>query len=329
MKRTLYRCLALVLLSMPAWAWAQQCTTTIPGNQPITLRIWGYKPTSFDPSVPDGTRLYSASVSLVGTAGTLRCAAGIGVMSDVGIGVVGGLSAYPTSIPGIGLRFRFSGSNPLTGYWPQTYSYSTTSLLIEGGDVVQIEIVKIGPITKGGTLSGEVGAFFARNGAFKAVSLQLASDMVLVPRVPTCAAEQPEPVSLGNIPASRFSGIGSTSDEMPFSIALKCAGGAEGTVTNAFMTLTDQTTPGNRSNTLSLTTGSTAKGIGIRIKHGSDIISYGPDSSAAGTQNQWKALSSISNGTYAIPLTGSYIQVDSKVTGGSANGRATFTMSYQ
>lgn len=330
MKRALYRCLTVMLLSMPAWAWAQQCTTTVPNNQPITMTIHGFTPPSFDPSVPDGTLLHYATLSLVGTPGTLRCAAGIGIMSYVGTtGVVGPYSAYPTSIPGIGLRFSFGGSSAIKGYWPQTYSYSVTSTAIDTSPIIQVDMVKIGPITKGGTLSGEVGAFFARSGAFQAVTIRLGSDMLVKPRVPTCAAEQPEPISLGTIPASRFSGVGSTSDETPFSIALKCSGGAQGSVTNAFMTLTDQTTPGNRSNTLSLTTGSTARGIGIRIKHASDIISYGPDSSAAGTTNQWKALSSIGNGTYAIPLTGSYIQVDSKVTGGSANGRATFTMSYQ
>lgn len=330
MKRIIHRCLAVMLLSMPAWAWAQQCTTSIVGNQPIPMTISGFTPPSFDPTVANGTVLHSAIIPLAGSPGTLNCPGGIGTMIYRGTtGTQGLYSAYQTSIPGIGLRFSFSGSTT-NGFWPQSGSYGTTATAtISATAKLKVEMLKIGPITQAGMLEGEVAGFFAKGGTFQAVSIMLSGGLPVKPLIPTCVAEQPAPISLGNIPASRFSGVGSTSDEAPFSIALTCTGGTQSAVTTAFMTLTDQTTPANRSNTLSLTSGSTARGIGIRIKHGSNIISYGPDSSAAGTENQWKALSSITNGSHVIPLTGSYIQVEDKVTGGSAHGRATFTMSYQ
>jgi type 1 fimbria pilin len=99
-------------------------------------------------------------------------------------------------------------------------------------------------------------------------------------------------------------------------------------MTSVYTTLTDQTNPANQSNTLSLSASSTASGIGIQVLNGNTVISYGPDSSVVGNPNQWLA-GSTGNGTFNIPLTARYAQTAPTVKPGTANGIATFTMSYQ
>ncbi|KWA02548.1 adhesin [Burkholderia cepacia] len=133
-----------------------------------------------------------------------------------------------------------------------------------------------------------------------------------------------------SISSREFSGVGSTSPERDFSIRLNCTGGDPDTSTNAYVTLTDQTNNGNRSNQLSLTKDSTAKGVKVQILKAGKLLSYGPDSSAVGNPNQWKA-GNIPRGisSFEIPLTARYIQTESSVKGGTANAVATFTMSYQ
>ena len=56
----------------------------------------------------------------------------------------------------------------------------------------------------------------------------------------------------------------------------------------------------------------------------------GPDSSAPENLNQWKAGAvSVGTSAFEIPLSAQYIQTTDTVTEGTANARATFTMSYQ
>ncbi|HDR9589065.1 TPA: fimbrial protein, partial [Burkholderia stabilis] len=107
---------------------------------------------------------------------------------------------------------------------------------------------------------------------------------------PTCRVTTPAiTVPLGNMPASTFTGVGTFSPSKPFNIVLQCSGGNTGTATNVYTTLTDHTNPGNVSDTLSLAADATATGIGIQVMNGSTVIKYGPDSSATGNTNQWKA----------------------------------------
>ncbi|KVH63801.1 adhesin [Burkholderia sp. MSMB1072] len=97
-----------------------------------------------------------------------------------------------------------------------------------------------------------------------------------------------------------------------------------------YTTLTDASNPANVSNMLSLGPDSTASGVSIQVLHGDNdkLISYGPDSSQAGNPNQW-FVGEFGNVDVTIPLKARYVQTASDVKAGTANGRATFTMSYQ
>ncbi|EDT38436.1 Fimbrial protein [Burkholderia ambifaria MEX-5] len=135
---------------------------------------------------------------------------------------------------------------------------------------------------------------------------------------------------MGKFGVSAFNGIGSTVGPRSFAISLTCSGGDAGTMTNAHVTLTDSTNPNNTSTTLSLTKESTASGVGLQIMKGDTLVGFGPDSAAVGNTNQWQ-VGTVMQGqaNLTIPLAARYVQTGSKITPGSTDARATFTMSYQ
>jgi len=291
----------------------------------------GFDPGPLDPNVGLGVVLAAKAVKLSSIGGYFICSGGIGTVVFRGTSTQTGLySTYSTPVAGVGVRFKFTGSNT-PGYWPVTNYLVESESTINEAATLHVELVKIGPITAGGAIVGEVGGWFAQNNTAQIVSIVVTGTIEIRPRVPTCTvATKTIDVPLGPVLSKRFTGVGSTSPEKPFKIALTCSGGDAGTSTRPFVTLTDKTNPGNRSTTLSLTQESGAAGVGIQILKDGTVLGYGPDSSAAGNTNQWSA-GTIAQGTtsYEIPLSAHYVQTSPTITPGSADGRATFTMSYQ
>lgn len=244
-----------------------------------------------------------------------------------GIGVPDANNVYPTGIDGVGIRmldankpwpFKYSGSW-LTQYWNSDYKPT-------------IQLVRTGKITAQGTLSGAYGRYTANTASGDLlVEYRFGSPVNIIPRVPTCeVATTGINVPMGRTSASAFNGVGSSSPHQKFEIGLRCSGGDPETATRAYVTLTDAATPGNTSNLLSISRDSTAKGVAIQILKDDVILSYGPDSSAAGNTNQWSA-GTINQGqtSFSIPLEARYVQTEPQITTGSANASATFTLSYQ
>ncbi|WP_423369622.1 fimbrial protein [Burkholderia sp. LMG 32019] len=60
-------------------------------------------------------------------------------------------------------------------------------------------------------------------------------------------------------------------------------------------------------------------------------LGFGPDSSKKWNTNQWLAgtLTESSDGNLTIPLFAKYVKTEPKITPGSVNARASFTLSYQ
>jgi type 1 fimbria pilin len=135
-------------------------------------------------------------------------------------------------------------------------------------------------------------------------------------------------VPSGSVAIKSFSGVGSPSPDRPFNISLACSGGDSGTMVSVRTTLTDVTNPANQSNMLPLSASSTASGAGIQAVKGRTVTSCVPDSSVIANPDQWSA-GNAGNRASNIPLTARYVQTTPTVTAGTANGIATFTMSYQ
>jgi type 1 fimbria pilin len=97
---------------------------------------------------------------------------------------------------------------------------------------------------------------------------------------------------------------------------------------DVYMVVSDVTTPGNRSSTLTLSSTSTAAGIGIELLYLGQPVFFGPDSSIASTENQFLVGKKLL-GAASIPLTARYIRTSLTLREGSVRALATFTLSYQ
>ncbi|MDF3835663.1 fimbrial protein [Cupriavidus basilensis] len=328
-------CLALA----PIWAFAACTADTTDGKDHYIVLVSGFNPPPFSPGdIPMGGVIYEATAQGLSfknaknsTSPTTRCSS-VTSTYVTGIGTPGANNIYPTSIPNIGIRilapngrfFPFVDSPLpwLTAPWNVAYA-------------PKIQLVKTGNITAPGILAGAYARYTADHAAGQTlVEYQFAAPLIVTPRVPTCKVESPSsiPVPMGHvISATAFSGVGSTAPPQSFSIKLRCSGGDAETATRAFVTLTDATNPGNTSTTLSLSRDATAAtGVGIQILKGDVVLGYGPDSSAVGNTNQWYA-GTVKQGqaTMSIDLQARYVQTAPKITSGSANAVATYTLSYQ
>ncbi|WP_454732630.1 MULTISPECIES: fimbrial protein [Cupriavidus] len=326
MKR-LFFWLALLISTLTAVDAMADCNV-IPStdHKPFRYRLSNFNPPAFNPNVADGTLLYSGTHDFIPeNSGPTGWTCDLRLVNYGGRGSLGPHDTLSTPLKGIGLRMRYAFD---PRWWP--YSESSAAVGLSEGYTVQlvVELVKVGPITAGGTLNGVVAAKWIHDGTVKAAEY-LIDNAPIRPLVPTCSLQNNHiPVSLDKVDISRFKGIGSASDDQPFHVRLSCAGGSAGTETNIHATLTDANDLANRGDTLKLSPGSTAKGVGIQIRKDGTVLKYGADSRDPANPNQWPA-GLAANGPFDIALTARYIQTEAEVGAGTANGRATITMSYQ
>lgn len=331
-------CAGLTLFGAPS-AWAS-CSLKYPDNTVST------SPAQF--SAPGFTLTVDATKNVGDTLGTATVTAnapGNQTISTVCTGyitssifasplplvTVAGQQYYDTGIPGIGLRISNSqyGVLPTTYYYPAGVAYNQP--MYAAG--YTFTFYKIGDITQAGTLTGVVATrSFTDSAGAKFLSIQIGMDqpIVIIPKLPTCSVTtQDVKVTLDPASTAGFHGAGSVVGSEGFNIVLSCSGGDPGVNTGVYMTMTDATNAGNRSDILSLTAASSASGVGIRVfQQGSSTpISYGADSSVIGNVNQFK-VNSAGNQTLVMPFTASYVQAGSTVTSGTVEAVATFTMAY-
>lgn len=249
---------------------------------------------------------------------------------------------YQTSIPGVGLRISQSGADLcITGTWPLTCGLSyggTVNNILVTTLTVTLELVKIGPITQGGTLDGVFGYFdilpWDNSGPAHWAAFRWNGSFTVALNKPQCSVTTPSlTVPLPTAPATAFSGAGTNAAGVPaqsFNIGLTCTGGDAGTSTNVYVTLTDATNPSNTTDMLSPTAATAGTGVGVRIFNGSTPVKFGVDSNVVGNANQW-FVQTVNPGTttVSIPLTANYVQVGPTVKGGPVAAIATFTMAYQ
>ncbi|MBD9535951.1 type 1 fimbrial protein [Stenotrophomonas sp. STM01] len=326
-KRALAVLVWVTLAGVSPQALAVTCVTDrgVPAVHQMTPSATSLK---INPNVPDGTVLGKLQQVLSSyTSAILTCEnlTSIDARWEMTTGAYLGNSTYESGIDGIGIR----------AYYLLTYPFDTPhkrSIPARGPSPVTIllELVKIGPITGKGTLKADFGRVIIPSaGDFVWMTLRMTSSVTVDSGTPTCSVSTPAvPVSMPQAQKYSFTGPGSVSGAQTFNLGVKCVGGNAGTSVGVYTVLTDQTDPGNRSNALSLSADSTASGVGVQIVHAGNILSYGPDQKGAGTENRWFAGRSEA-GDFIIPLSARYVQTGQTVTPGSANARATFTLSYE
>lgn len=331
MSRTLTLLFALLCASMlPTAAKASACTSDAPGGQPWVWTYSGFTTVAFNPdSVAPGNTIASQTRTATSAGGgSFNCTASSTLeFKGTTAAAPGAYSAYPTNVPGIGVRITMGSCSAVTGrVWPYTQTVNGAVYMTPSCQYI-VELIKTGTITSGGTLSGEFAGIFADG--TEVISIRFSNDVVIAPTIPTCAPTVADKiVNLGQATAQDFATVGSTAGTVSFNIDLVCSGGVPTTrTTNLYVTLTDSTNPANISDTLELAPGSTASGVGVQILKSGTPIGYGPASSAVGNTNQW-FVATTANGNLSIPLTARYVRTGT-VNAGQADALATFTFSYQ
>ncbi|CAE6845587.1 hypothetical protein R75461_07236 [Paraburkholderia nemoris] len=329
MKKLLQLWLLAVILVMPGWAQA-----TCIGAPFGSIIVFPSTIIKFDPNASPGTVIGTLSAIVPSTLSDV-CKLSVGLFwyQTYGGASVGAYNTVPTGVPGIGVTFSSGSGSSLA---LPAFGTSGIGLPTSDGGIdftayspIIAQFIITGPASAGSS-PGPWAIFQARQPGDNATlaSFQAAGAITFVPYAPTCTVATPSiTVSLGNIPLNQFTGVGTTTTAVPFYISLTCTGGAGGS-TSIYTTLTDQTDLTNVSTTLNRTPDSTATGLGIQVLNQGTPVGYGPDSNVHGNTNQWLAGSTAVNGTSTIHLSARYIQTG-PVQPGSANGRATFTMSYQ
>lgn len=320
--------LAVLLVCFPDSANAQQCRIE-------SVDIW-FNQMRVAPDTPIGATISDARVAPV----TFHCPSsggtnGVGfriqaVPSHGPSATVG--DAWNTGVPGIGVRI--SGllldrviSTPPSPDGQDIFPTIWGRVRFTGVALLRYQLVKTGNISSTANWIdfGIVNTFRNRTTTTNYVSPTLATASIQSGNISlgTCRVTTPYVnAPLAAVPDTALETVGATAGATPFRIGLHCENYA-----HAHITLTDATTPGNRSDLLTLTADSTARGVQLRIRRPSnEAVRFGPDSGASGNTNQWMA--GVVSGAGIIQMQAEYVAVG-PVTPGTVRGIATFTMSYQ
>jgi len=332
---------ALFIAVSQGYAVTITCTPGAMPNAPVTVASMNFPR---DAPVGSTTNTYDAIINF-------SCPGDPGADRDIFLTfavvpvvlAAGHTDVYPTNVAGVGVRYTISNgtgtscnygvklpvaidnaSKRVTCHQMQAaaspgYKYSL---------VVSTQFVKTAPATVGtlttipavsvtNSINNQSGSFLWGNALSGTASGAFAS-MACAVSTSTVA------VTIPNAYAKDFPAIGSTAGNTTFGLDLYCDAGVK-----VFVTLTDAAQPTNSSTTLSLSPDSTAQGIGYQILYAGTVIAYGPDSPVAGNLHQFSASSGVvSGGPFTVLLVARYVRTG-MTRSGTANAKATFTMSYQ
>ena len=239
-----------------------------------------------------------------------------------------GIYAAPGTIQNIKIKLSaftipfpflvFSDKPKFSGTWNEVSFY------------YDVELIKTGPITSGGSLFGSFAQSRANDAAGQLlVDFRFAAPVVIRPRVPTCKVRVKDiRFDMGTVLMRSSGGVGATSaSSEEQNIQLDCSGGDTGTATQVYVTLTDVTDRNNTSSNLTLNRTSTARGIAAQILSNGKPVRFGAE---ADDTSRWLAGDVPQGQTaFSIPLQGRYVQTEERVVPGSANASAEFTIHYQ
>lgn len=252
---------------------------------------------------------------------------------------VDGLSytVFETGVPGIGYIIGLKDANatnfiPLTSGVVQTYpSDGTSGYAPNLGWTAKVTFVKTGyPLITGTYVIPEIKAAIltAYSGTENNIATLTINSTSISVKAKGCTVNtKSASVYLGVIDASSLASVGSTSEAGTFDVSITCDAGVW---VNAIMT--DQTTPSNTSSVVTLTSDSTASGVGVQFYYegyytGAGPVLLGPDTSASGAVNQFPIFVSTDT-TQTLQFQAKYIRTGDIIPG-SANALASITFSYQ
>lgn len=240
---------------------------------------------------------------------------------------------FETGVPGVGYIIGlkdFNGSAwiPLQSGITQSYpAEGTSGYATSLGWSAKVTFIKTATALKSGVYqipSLDAAVVTAYNNEVKTAKVIINPTTITVTASGCTVGTKSANVDLGTIDIRTLTTVGSTSPSGAFNVSLTCDANV---AVSAVMT--DQTTPSNTSSVVTLTGDSTASGVGVQFFYnGTGPLMVGPDSSAAGTTNQFFIQSTTAAQTLSLPFQAQYIRTGELVPG-SANALASITFSYQ
>lgn len=264
---------------------------------------------------------------------------------------------YPTNVPGIGAIFTIIGS-VITSKFPAVWEnemevgYGTLTQGVGQFSRMDVQLIKTGPIAPGTqqVLGSSFPTFQVTSGSnkpdvIKHVFVTLSFSGAISMYTKTCQlATSVVDVDLGAHQRSDFTGVGSATPWTEFDIVLRDCPAFVGYGNHVYREATDTTTGTSTPNQVAITFNSVhgavdnntllakledgptaAAGIGIELSERNSATSLSLDGSGAfSLQN----LPTLDGSSYTIPLKARYVQYESDVKAGKANGAAVFTITY-
>lgn len=265
---------------------------------------------------------------------------------------------FPTNVPGIGVIFYLSGSSFQNSKFPAIWErkfevgYGKTSQGLGQISLVELELIKTGPIAPGThqVLGSSFPTFQITSGSHSPivvdhvfVTLNFSGATTMYTK--TCQlATSVVDVELGRHQRADFTGIGTVAPWSEFDIMLRDCPAFVGYGNHSYRESTGKTTGTNAPNQVAITFNSVhgvvennpqiaklesgptaAEGIGIEVSERNSATLLNLDGSGGfNLQN----LPTEDGANYIIPLKARYVQYQSEVKAGIANGAAVFTITY-
>ena len=249
-------------------------------------------------------------------------------------------NVYDIGIPGLGITI---GARDPSGYIipvtnkdavlypsPGTSNSDSNSVL---GVAAEVRFVKTGEHVKSGvwsvpksTISGVT--CYAKNNKQWASYIKLDVPRLTI-KTSGCEVQSgaTKTVNMGNIKMSDFTAIGSLSSGKSVNVNLRCDSNVK-----LYATVSDQSHTSNRTNTVTLSSDSTAKGLGVQVFYNNSVspILLGPDDSSKGATNQFSLFktTTAADEMITLPFSFKYIRTGA-LSAGTANALVGITLSYQ
>jgi type 1 fimbria pilin len=271
--------------------------------------------------------------------------------------ISGNQSIYPTNVQGIGVVFDiYSVNNEVStfpDYWEDNFGVSLLSYVkLNPLQRVTFRLVKTGTVDKVGSqqvLAASFPTFRIVVGAKQPVAYEYIAAVIqfqgnIMLHTKTCQISTPQiDVELGSHEVTGFTSPGSVTPWKKFDIKLvNCPPFyGYGNYNNSFGSISDSVEPNkvlfgfksaygtvlNNSRLAKIESGSnSATGVGIELSQENEGESIALDGSSG---IELKNLNTTDNSVYTIPLQARYVQYDSEVKPGLANGAVVFTVTYQ
>ncbi|MGL4486610.1 MAG: fimbrial protein [Yersinia sp. (in: enterobacteria)] len=318
--------LVLILFSAPVRA------NCIPGNGWVSFVYNSFPPGPHSVSASDPVGAVIVSSGLVNSSWgaanvvSLSCPPGsLRTWNMTGLTTfttIGGKQVYDTGLAGVGVYiYATRGDGTVMGPFPviQTFNGPVTSGTT--GPRLEIQLIKTATVVNGGTLNlatiyREYATSSTTSAQFNMTTVNLNNVTIVTGGCSVATQSLSIPVSLGLTPQTDFTGVGTTSQSIPFNIDLiDCSANSNVKVT--FSDTSGSPSPGIPG-VLALTSGG-ATGVGIQLLNATDTpIPLDIPFDVGQTVGT----------TFSIPLKARYYQTGTTMTTGPANSTANFTMTY-